>query len=100
MYKGFQTRIVNQTINRLKVNLCVTELNCLILNEVYIHAKKRIAFSIIRLYYHEPFCKIDDEVNFSDRLSIKLSDKYYNLNNCKEKNSGKKKNFYKYYTLN
>ena len=37
VYRGFQTRIVNQTINRLKVNLCVTELTCLILREVLIH---------------------------------------------------------------
>ena len=81
MYRGFQIRKVNQIINRLKVNLCVTELTCLIFNEVFIHAKRRITFNILKLYYHEPFSNIDDEVNFNDKLSIKLSDIYYNFNN-------------------
>ena len=93
MYKGFQTRTVNQIINRLKVNLCVTELNCLILNEVFIHARRRITFYLLKLYYHDPFYDIEDEVNFSDRISIKLSDRYYNFNNFKEKT--KKKKVYK-----
>ena len=66
MYRGFQIRKVNQIINRLKVNLCVTELTCLIFNEVFIHAKRRITFNILKLYYHEPFSNIDDEVNFKD----------------------------------
>lgn len=81
MYRGFQIRKVNQIINRLKVNLCVTELTCLIFKEVFIHARRRITFNILKLYYHEPFSNIDDEVNFNDKLSMKLSDIYYNFNN-------------------
>ena len=100
VYKGFQTRKVNQVVNRLRVNLCVTELYCLIFREVFIHAKIRIAFSIIKLYYHDPFSRIEDEVDFSDRLSMKLSDKYYNINNFKGERSGKKKILHKFYTIN
>ena len=81
IYKGFQTRNVNQIINRLKVNLCVTELYCLILKETFNHAAKRISFEILKLYYHEPFTKIANEMDFSDRIYMKLSDKYYNFNN-------------------
>ena len=81
IYKGFQTRNVNQIINRLKVNLCVTELYCLILKETYIHAAKRISFQILKLYYHEPFTNFDNEIGFSDRIYMKLSDKYYNFYN-------------------
>ena len=55
MYKGFQTRNINQIINRLKINLCITELYCLILNETFNHATRRISFLILKLYYHEPF---------------------------------------------
>ena len=81
IFKGFQTRKINQIINRLKYNLCVTELTCLILNEVFIHAKKRLTFYSLKLYYHEAFTKIDSEVNFTDKIAMKLSDKYYNFNN-------------------
>ena len=91
MYKGFQTRTVNQIINRLKVNSCVTELMCLILNEVLIHAGKRISFCTIKLYYHDPFSNIGEEVDFTDKLDMKLSDKYYNFNNFKGERVEKKK---------
>ena len=84
IYKGFRTRSVNQIINRLKINLCVTELNCLILNEVFKHACIRIGFYTLKLYYHDPFTHIENEIDFSDRLSMKLSDKYYNFNNFKK----------------
>jgi hypothetical protein len=84
VYRGFQTRIVNQTINRLKVNLCVTELTCLILREVLIHSRRRIPFYLLKLYYHDPFVNIGNEVDFNDKLNTKLSDKYYNFNNFKE----------------
>ena len=95
MYKGFQIRKVNQIIYRLKINLFVTELLCLILNELLIHAGKRISFCAIKLYYHDPFSNIGDEVDFTDKLNMKLSDKYFNFNNFKgeriEKNKKNKK---------
>ena len=84
VYKGFRNRDVNQIVNRLKVNLCANELFCLILNELFIHSKKRIIFSLLKLYYHEPFNSIYDEVNFTDRIYMKLSDRYYNFNNYVE----------------
>ena len=84
IYKGFQIRNVNQIINRLKFNLCVTELNCLILNEIFKHACKRVSFYLLRLYYHDPFTHIENEVDFTDKVSMILSNKYYNFNNLKE----------------
>jgi len=36
---------------------------------------------MLKLYYHEPFCNIEDEVDFSDRLYMKLCGKYYDFNN-------------------
>ena len=92
MYRGFQIRKVNQIINRLKVNLCVTELTCLIFKEVFIHARRRITFNILKLYYHEPFSNIDDEVNFNDKLSMKLSDIYYNFNNFTKQSKNEEEN--------
>ena len=77
MYKGFSTRIINQTLNRLKVNSCAIELFCLILSRNFTLARKRISFLLLKLYYLDPFNKIDNEVDFNDRLSIKLSNKYY-----------------------
>lgn len=84
IYKGFQTRDIQQIVNRLKVNLCANELFCLILNEVYIHAKKRIIFNLLKLFYHEPFHSIYNEVDFTDRIYMKLSGRYYNFNNIIE----------------
>ena len=81
MYKGFQIKDVNQTVTRLKINLCVTELLCLILNNVFKHARKRITFYMFKTYYHDPFTHIFTEVNFTDKLAMKLSDTYYNFNN-------------------
>lgn len=79
IYKGFSTRIVNQTINRAKVNICAIELLCLIFSDNIYHAKKRISFQLLKLYYFEPFTKIDNEVDFNDRLNMKLSNKYYSF---------------------
>ena len=81
MYKGYQVKGVNQTVTRLKINLCVTELLCLILNNVYKHARKRITFYMFKTYYHDPFTHIFTEVNFTDKIAMKLSDTYYNFNN-------------------
>ena len=81
MYKGFQIKDVNQTVQRLKINLCVTELLCLIFNNVFRHARKRITFYMFKTYYHDPFTHIFTEVNFTDKLAMKLSDTYYNFNN-------------------
>ena len=79
IFKGFSTRKVNQKINRLKVNLCAVELFCMLLNENFNNARKRIAFLLIKLYYHDPFDKIDNEVDFNDRLIKKLSNTFYNV---------------------
>ena len=81
MYKGYHVNEVNHTITRLRINYCVTELLCLIFNNVFKHARKRITFYMFKTYYHDPFTNIFNEVNFSDKLAMKLSGTYYNINN-------------------
>ena len=81
IYKAYRVADVNQNITRLKINSCVTELLCLILNHVFRHARRRIIFYMFKNYYHDPFTNIFTEVNFSDKLAMKLSDTYYNFNN-------------------
>ena len=81
LYRGFEIKNINQTINRLKINLCVTELLCLIFNYVFKHARRRITFYILKNYYHDPFTNIFEEVDFTDKMMMKLSDTYYNFNN-------------------
>ena len=81
MYKSYQVKDINQLVTRLKINLCVTELLCLIFNRVFKHARRRITFYMFKNYYHDPFTNIFTEVNFTDKLAMKLSDKYYNFNN-------------------
>jgi len=80
IFKGFSTRNVNQVINRLKSNLCCVELFCLLLSDDFNLAAKRLSFNLIKLYYFDPFDKIDNEINFNDRISMKLSNKFYNFN--------------------
>ena len=36
---------------------------------------------MLKTYYHDPFTKICNEVGFTDKIDMKLSDKYYNINN-------------------
>ena len=83
MYKGFQTRKVNQIINRLKISLCSLELFCLILSQVFDFAGKRNSFYLLKLYYFDPFSYISNEIDLTDKINIKLAGKYYNFNNFK-----------------
>ena len=39
MFKAYEVKDVNQTVTRLKINLCVTELFCLIFNHIFKHAR-------------------------------------------------------------
>ena len=90
IFKGYHVKEIHQTLNRLRINSCLNELLCLISGKVYIHAKKRITFNILKTYYHEPFIDICEEVGFQDKIAIKLSDRYYNFKNLVE---------YEYYEL-
>ena len=90
IFKGYHVKEIHQTLNRLRINSCLNELLCLILGNVYIHAKKRITFNMLKTYYHEPFIDICEEVGFKDKIAIKLSDRYYNFKNLVE---------YEYYEL-
>ena len=90
VFKGYQIKEIYQTVTRLKIKTCITELLCLILSRIYIHAKKRISFSILKTYFHVPFSNISKEIDFKDKIAMKLSDRYYNFNNLIE---------YEYYEL-
>ena len=90
IFKGYHVKEIHQTLNRLRINSCLNELLCLISGKVYIHAKKRITFNMLKTYYHEPFIDICEEVGFQDKIAIKLSDRYYNFKNLVE---------YEYYEL-
>ena len=81
LYRKFKIKDINQTVNRLKINLCVTELLCLILNHVFKHARRRITFYTLKTFYHDPFINIFEEVDFTDKMMMKLSDTFYNFNN-------------------
>ena len=80
VFRAYHITDVNQNITRLKINSCVTELLCLILHHVFNHARRRITFYMFKNYYHDPFTNIFTEVNFTDKLTMKLSDTYYNFN--------------------
>ena len=81
MFKAYKVKDINQIVTRLKINLCVTELFCLIFNHIFKHARRRITFYMFKNYYHDPFTHIFNEVDFTDKLAMKLSDTYYNFNN-------------------
>ena len=90
IYRGYQNKKIYQLVDRLKINSCVTELLCLIFCRVYIHAKKRISFGILKTYYHVPFSNICEEMDFKDKIAIRLPDRYYNFKYLVE---------YEYYVL-
>lgn len=81
IYKGFRTRDINQVINRLRINLCAVELFCLILSQIFDFASKRLSFYVIKLYYFDPFSLVANEVDFLDKINMRLADKYYSFNN-------------------
>ena len=81
LFRKFKIKDINQTVNRLKINLCVTELLCLIFNHVFKHARRRITFYTLKTFYHDPFTNIFEEVDFTDKMMMKLSDTFYNFNN-------------------
>ncbi|MBO6243401.1 MAG: ParB/RepB/Spo0J family partition protein, partial [Clostridia bacterium] len=90
IYRGYQNKKIYQLVDRLKINSCVTELLCLIFCRVFIHAKKRISFGILKTYYHVPFSNICEEMDFKDKIAIRLPDRYYNFKYLVE---------YEYYVL-
>ena len=77
VYRGFAIRSINQIINRKKINLCLIEVFCLLLNRTVNNYLIKEAFEIIKLYYHEPFCNIKEEMDITDKISIKYNKRYY-----------------------
>ena len=53
VYRSFVIRRINQILNRKKINLCLIEVFCLLLNRAVNNYLKKEAFEIIKLYYHE-----------------------------------------------
>ena len=87
IFRRYRLRKIHFIITRLRINQCVTETLCLIFNNVFKHARRRITFYMLKTYYHDPFTKICNEVGFTDKIDMKLSDKYYNINNFIDKYS-------------
>ena len=83
-YKGFSKREVEQIVNRRKINVCAYELLLLVLKQVLIHAHRRICYLIFKTYYSEPFNRIENEVDFNDKIKTKLSSNYYDIDSIKK----------------
>ena len=77
VYRSFVTRKINQILNRKKINLCLIEVFCLLLNKAVNNCLKKGAFEIIKLYYYEPFCGIKEEMDFTDKINIKYNNRKY-----------------------
>lgn len=77
VYRSFVIRRINQILNRKKINLCLIEVFCLLLNRAVNNYLKKEAFEIIKLYYHEPFCDIKEEMDFTDKINIKYNNRHY-----------------------
>lgn len=86
MYKGFSTRVVNKSVYRLKVRLCLIETFCLLVSERFEAASKRLALDRLKKWFHEPFIDIDDEVGFRDKLQVKLCNNYYSFRHFNDLN--------------
>ena len=84
VYKGYSTRVVNKSVVRLKVRSCLMETFCLIYSKNFEHALKRLTLSNLKTLYLDPFIGINNEVSFSDKLQVKLANKYYNFVNFKD----------------
>ena len=84
-FRSYLAKDVIQVVNRKKISLCSIEVFCLLLCIVLRHARRRIIYFTLKTLYHTPFTEICDEVNFTDKVTMKLSDKYYNFNDLLNK---------------
>jgi len=89
-FRGYLAKGVTQVVNRIKIKVCSVEVFCLLLCIVLRHARRRIIYLTLKTYYHTPFTEINNEVNFTDKIMMKLSDKYYNFNDLFNKFHKKK----------
>ena len=84
-FRSYLAKGVIQVVNRIKIKVCSVEVFCLLLCIVLRHARRRIIYLTLKTYYHTPFTEINNEVNFTDKIMMKLSDKYYNFNDLLNK---------------
>ena len=77
VYRGFVIRKINQILIRKKINTCLIEVFCLLLNRAVNNYLKREYFEIIKLYYHEPFCNIKEEMDIGDKINIRYNNGHY-----------------------
>lgn len=89
-FRSYLAKGVIQVVNRIKIKVCSVEVFCLLLCIVLRHARRRIIYLTLKTYYHTPFTEINNEVNFTDKIMMKLSDKYYNFNDIFNKFHKKK----------
>lgn len=78
MYKGYASRVVNKNTLRMKIRMCLVETFCLICRKNYFVGLKRVTFARLKALYHDPFIGINNEMDLSDKLQVKLANKYYN----------------------
>ena len=77
-YKGFSKREVDQSIHRMRIRQCILESMCLMIEQFFDRAYKKLLFQRLVRRYHTPF-HFENEVYFKDKIEFKLPDKYYNM---------------------
>jgi hypothetical protein len=77
VFKGFFIRNINYKIDRLKFRQCLVELFCLLIYGNWYRAKIRYYFLLLRECYIVAKLEVGKELNFTDRLTFKLPNRYY-----------------------
>lgn len=91
-FRGFKERDINQKLDRLRLGECAAELFCLLIDNIFIKAAKRKTFQKLFLVDENPDsrCRVVNELEFKDKIKIKLIKNYYCISGVKNKFSSKK----------
>lgn len=86
-FRGFRERDIKKQLDRLRVKECLLELFCLLVNRNYYNVKKREALKKLFLADENPDarCRVVNELEFKDKITIKLIGNYYNVTGVKNK---------------
>ena len=77
IFKGFIVRNINSNIDRLKLRQCLVELFCLLLYGNCVKARIRYNFYLLKKYYITAKLYAGEELNFMDRIKLKLPICFY-----------------------
>ncbi len=83
-FKGYSFRKINQTINRLKISQSTYEILVLLLMRAIYNAYLKFSFEKLKYEYFLPFCYINNEFSFYDKIRMKFPDKFYYNNNSEK----------------